>query len=126
MMRRLGALHGMTLALALVALAPNQLSAQERGRGAPPKNDQTLIVPLPAEAPGARCQAETIRAAFVNLGALETLGYVSSDLADSAAAGGEALTSYCTDHAEECGRAAAALAPKIGEVPTSCNGAEAP
>jgi hypothetical protein len=60
--------------------------------------------------------------AFKRLGALTSLRYMSTNLANAAGAGVNAATSYCTDHGEECESTANQLLPRIGLVPPSCGG----
>jgi hypothetical protein len=117
-MRRLAGLGGCLLALALAALPAS--AQQPRPRGAPTGGDPMHIAPLPPIAPDAMCQAETISAAFGRLGALSTLPLVTQGIAETVPAGLDALAGYCTSKAEECTSAAAALRPRIGEKPPSC------
>ncbi|MBI1776606.1 MAG: hypothetical protein HYR63_14770 [Proteobacteria bacterium] len=93
----------------------------ERKRGEVKKPDP-LIVVIPGEAPGARCQGEVMVNAFKRLGALTSLQYMSTSLANATGAGINAITSYCTDHGDECETAAGQLQPRIGLVPPSCGG----
>jgi hypothetical protein len=109
-----------TLALlALPGLAQDK--KEERKRGEVKKPDP-LIVVIPGEAPGARCQGEVMVNAFKRLGALTSLQYMSTNLANAAGAGVNAATTYCTSHGEECEGTANALLPRIGLVPPSCGG----
>jgi hypothetical protein len=110
----------LALALALLALpAAAQEQSKDRKRGEVKRPDPVIVL-LPGEAPGARCQGEVMVNAFKRLGALTSLQYMSTNLANAAGAGVNAVTSYCTDHGEECETTANQLLPKIGLVPPSC------
>jgi hypothetical protein len=116
------ALTATVLGLAQAPLAAPAMAQEKKGeakRGEVKQKDP-VIVQIPGEAPGARCQGEVMVNAFLRLGALTSLQYMSTNLANAAGAGVNAATSYCTDHGNECEAASGALMPKIGLVPPSC------
>jgi hypothetical protein len=94
---------------------------KEKVRGAPEKKVEPLVSKLQAISPEARCQAEVSVWAFKRVGAITALSYMSSGLANAAGSGVTAAMGYCVDHPKECRDATAALKPRIGVLPPTCN-----
>jgi hypothetical protein len=114
------------IALPSAALAEEKSDAEkkkkEKKRGEPVKKIEPIITQLPGISDNARCQAEVAVAAFKRLGALPVLLYMSSGLANAAAAGTTAAMGYCAQNVKVCTDSAEVLLPKVGELPPSCAG----
>ncbi|SRR5258708_751378 len=116
------AVAGLVLATALAPVMAPAMAAEkkeEKKRGEVKEKDPVMVL-LPGEASGARCQGEVMVNAIKRLGGLTSLKFMSTDLANATGSGINAVTSYCTEHGDECEGTANALMPKIGLVPPSC------